>query len=114
MRTAIPSLAKQGIGNVLNPSGYSVINEPGARAKEHDTFTCGHCGFITFTQPRVNGPLMLAVIQFDQSITMREVHRCRKCFRHVCPKCENNLFSCTPYEAKIEAEEALARKALIT
>lgn len=99
---------------MLKAEGYSLITDPGQRAVEHDTITCGHCGFITFTAPgRAGDPPRLAVIQFDNSVTMREVHRCRKCWRFVCPKCEKNVFECTPLEAKIEAEENAYRKLIL-
>lgn len=99
---------------MLKAEGYSIINNPGERVVEHDTLTCGHCGFITFTQAGVaGGPPRLAVIQFDNSITMRDVHRCRSCWRFVCPKCEKTAFECMPYEAKIELEEKTARKLIL-
>jgi len=100
---------------VLKAEGYSIITDPDVgRPVEHDTFTCGHCMSITFTQPgRAGGPPRLAVIQFDQSVTMREVHRCRSCWRFICPKCEKTAFNCTPYERKIEEEEATTRRLIL-
>lgn len=97
---------------MLRAEGYSIITSPGERAKEHDTFTCAHCNFITFTKPGIGQPLQVVVIQNDQSIVMKDAGFCRSCFRHICPKCEK-LRECTPLMAKIEAEEAEARRLIL-
>lgn len=97
---------------MLKAEGYSVIMSPGERDKEHDTFSCAHCNYITFTKPRVDGPLQVVVIKNDQSVVLQDAGFCRKCFRHICPKCEK-LRNCTPLLAKIEAEEATARQLIL-
>lgn len=94
---------------MLNPQGYSIITEPGKRDVEHDTFTCGHCGFITFTEGGIGKPPTVVVIKGDNSVEVKEVGRCFKCWRFICPRCERTPFECTPVEAKVEAEEKAAR-----
>lgn len=96
---------------MLRAEGYSVINAPGERAIEQDTYTCGHCNFITFTQPGLGKPLQTAVIQPGGTVIMKDAGFCRKCWRHICPRCEN--FECQPLEAKIEREERTARKLIL-
>jgi hypothetical protein len=91
---------------MLKAGGYSIITTPGAKPIEHDTFTCAHCGFVTFTKSGF-GCMEVAVIQFDHAVTMRQVSRCRRCFEYICPKCEGR--DCTPRLASIEAEEKKAR-----
>lgn len=93
---------------MLKAEGYSIITEPGARAKEHDTFTCAHCQAITFTQPGFNQPLQVAMIQADASVVMKDAGFCRQCYRHICPRCENKL-ECVPIEKAIDLEEKAAR-----
>lgn len=93
-----------------NAGGYSIITEPGQRDVEHDTYTCGHCGSITFTVGEGNR-LQVAVIKGNGNIEMRDAGFCRKCWRHICPRCIG--FKCTPFEAKIEQEEAEANKRII-
>lgn len=105
-----PTPAKQGLGAVLKAEGYSIINSPGERAIEHDTFTCGHCNFITFTKG-IGSKMQVVVIQNDQSVTVKDAGFCRKCWRYICPRCEN--FDCTPLEAKLDAEEKQARKLIL-
>jgi hypothetical protein len=84
--------------------GYSVITEPGKRDVEHDTFSCAHCNAITFTQPGWGKPLQVAVVRVDGSIMMKDAGFCRKCYRHICPRCENK-FECTPVEKRLDDEE---------
>lgn len=96
---------------MLNPGGYSIITEPGERAKETDTYSCAHCNAITFTKPGFGRPLQVAVIKKDLSVEMVDAPFCRNCYRHICPRCTK--FECVPLEKKIEIEEAASRKALI-
>lgn len=96
---------------MLRAEGCSIITSPGERVRETDTFTCGHCNAITFTKPGLGGPLQVAMIKADHSVVMKDAGFCRKCWRHICPRCEN--FECVPLEAKIEAEEATARKLIL-
>lgn len=97
---------------MLKAEGYSVINNPGERALEHDTFTCGHCMAITFTKAGLGGPLQVAMIQADGSVRMIDAGFCRSCWRHICPRCQNN-FECVPYQKKIDIEETAARKLIL-
>lgn len=94
---------------MLRPEGYSIITEPGERDIEHDTLTCGHCGKIDFTSAGVDKPPQIVIVKMDQTVTVTEVQRCFKCWRFICPKCQNKPFECTPYEAQIEAQEKVAR-----
>lgn len=94
---------------MLNPAGYSIITEPGKRDVEHDTFTCGHCGHITFTEGGIGKPPTVVVIKMDQSVEVTEVHRCMRCWRYICPRCQRTPFECVPLEKKVEQEEKAAR-----
>lgn len=84
--------------------GYSVITEPGAPDKEQDTFSCAHCNAISFTEPGWNKPLQVAVVRADNSVYMKDAGFCRRCYRHICPRCENK-FECTPIEKRFDDEE---------
>lgn len=86
--------------------GYSIIIDPSAPTKEHDTFTCAHCQAITFTKAG-HGPLQVAIIQLDGSVRMQAAGFCQSCFRHICPRCEGK--GCNPVEKQIELEEKAAR-----
>lgn len=94
---------------MLKPGGYSIITDPGARPVEHDTFSCAHCGFITFTKAGW-GPMQVAVIRKDGSMYMKDVAKCFKCDEYVCPRCEGG--ECMPKMKRIEQEEKAARKAI--
>lgn len=94
---------------MLKPEGYSVITEPGKRDVEHDTLTCGHCGAISFTSAGVNQPPQIVVVKWDQTVKVTSVERCFKCWRFICPICQNKPFECVPLEKKIELEEKAAR-----
>lgn len=101
---------------MFRAEGYSIITAPGERAIEQDTYTCGHCNAISFTKPLVGGTLQVAVVQNDGSVRMQPAGFCRKCWRWICPRCEaaaGRGFECVPLEAKIEAEEAAARKLIM-
>lgn len=89
--------------------GYSTIMSPGERALEQDTFTCAHCSAISFTKPGWDKPLQVAVIRNDGSVFMKDAGFCRKCYRHICPRCENT-FECTPIEKRMEDEEKAWRR----
>ena len=90
-----------------NPQGYSVITNPGERAIEHDTFSCAHCGHITFTKGTW-GNMQVAIIKGDGNVTMRDVHKCFRCDEYICPRCVGQ--ECTPKFKRIEQEERAARK----
>lgn len=97
---------------MLNPSGYSIITDPGAsRPLEHDTFTCAHCRFITFTSGGVGKPLQVAMIKSDGSVTLVDANFCRSCFQYHCPK--PSCFECVPAMKKIEDEEKAARRLIL-
>ena len=96
---------------MLNAGGYSVTFAPGERDVERDTYSCAHCGFITFTNPGFGRPLQVAVITKDLSVEMRDAPFCRSCYRHICPRCEGK--DCVPIEKKVDLEEAAARKGII-
>jgi hypothetical protein len=92
-----------------NPQGYaSVIGPPGrlvsqaARAAnpgldalaahtECDTFTCGHCQHVTLVPP------------FARPEDMGGF--CRQCSTAICKSC-HGVGTCTPWEAKMEKQEA--------
>lgn len=97
---------------MLKAEGYSVINAPGSRPLEHDTITCAHCGFITFTKGGLGTPLTVAVVHLDQSVTMREVKRCHSCWGYICPKCEA-IGECNPRMKRIEEEEKQALRLIL-
>jgi hypothetical protein len=40
----------------------------------------------------------------DGSVMMKDAGFCRKCYRHICPRCENK-FECTPVEKRLDDEE---------
>jgi len=89
-----------------NPQGYSVITNPGERAIEHDTFSCAHCGAITFTKGAW-GQLQVAIIKGDGKVEMRDVHKCYSCDNYICPRCVGK--DCIPKFKRIEQEEKAAR-----
>lgn len=94
-----------------NPSGYSVITEPGQRAVEHDTISCAHCGFINFTVGGFGRPLQVAVIKGDGTTEMRDAAKCFTCDEYICPRA--GCRECVPKLKRIEREEAAARKLIL-
>lgn len=92
-----------------NASGYSVINSPGERSLEHDTFSCAHCGKIEFTRG-LWGNFQIAVIKGDGTVEMRDVHKCFRCDEYICPRCVGK--DCEPKFKRIEREEREARRIL--
>ena len=97
---------------MLNPSGYSIITDPAAgRPIEHDTFTCAHCGFITFTSGGVGKPMQVVVMSADGIPRTMDARKCGTCWQWVCPKASCN--DCQSRFAKIEAEEKAALKKFI-
>ena len=96
-----------------NAGGYSIITDPAVgRPIEQDTFTCAHCNAITFTREGLGKPLQVAVIRVDGSVTMKDAGFCRRCYRHICPRCENS-FECTPIEKRLEEDEKAWRGGII-
>lgn len=89
-----------------NAGGYSVITSPGEHDVEHDTFSCAHCGFITFTKAGW-GPMQVAVVRSDGSVFMKDVSKCFKCDEYICPRCVGK--DCMPKMKRIELEEKEAR-----
>jgi hypothetical protein len=92
-----------------NPQGYNLVTMPGEKPVEHDTVTCPHCQWVGLTKG-ANGHLQVKVFSNDGA-TFRYIDAgfCRKCMRHTCPRKECQA-ECFPIEARIEAEELLARK----
>lgn len=77
-----------------NAGGYAVIFDPEAGVREADTFTCFHCNSVVHVKARAMP---------DEFGSM-----CRMCMKMVCAKCADG--SCTPFEKRLEAIEALDRK----
>jgi hypothetical protein len=96
-----------------DPQGYSIVTDPRfSRPIERDTTTCGHCNAVSFTEREAGKPQVL-IFRMDGTHYMKDVGFCRKCWRYICPRCEGKR-DCTPFEAKLEIEEAVARKSLWT
>jgi hypothetical protein len=77
-----------------NPGGYSIWVDPETATVERDTFTCSHCGGVTFVDPFVN-PRDLG-------------GGCRSCMGLLCPKCydlRSNGGPCVPWEKQMEIME---------
>ena len=89
-----------------NAQGYSVIVNPGDRPLEHDTFSCAHCGNMTFTKG-MWGNMQVAVIKGDGTTLMRDVHKCFRCDEYICPRCVGK--ECEPKFKRIEREEREAK-----
>lgn len=94
-----------------NAQGYNIVTSPGERSIEHDTITCAHCQWVGLTKG-VNSHLQVMVMANDGK-TFRYVDAgfCMKCMRPTCPRPACRL-ECVPIEAKVEAEEKLARMIL--
>lgn len=80
----------------MKVQGYATWTDPdlGTTTKERDTFTCCHCNKIVFIEPKAD-PSTLGGF-------------CRLCMKGVCPTCHNKG-TCTPFEKKMEKDEARAR-----
>lgn len=72
------------------PQGYSIVTHlDHDRAKEADTFTCGHCGRVVFVEP------------FADPASMGG--RCTCCDTLICPGCVGK--GCDPLEEKLRRWE---------
>lgn len=78
---------------MLRPGGYAVTEEPERPRDECDTFTCSHCNTVVFVKPKAPASDCGGF--------------CRMCMKLVCPRCADG--SCTPFEKKLEQQEARAR-----
>lgn len=97
-----------------NAGGFAETILPGARTIERDTYTCGHCQNISFTENvTVGGTRKLQVLLFrsDGSHVMADAGFCRNCFRHICPRCDGK--PCVPFEKRLDDEERSARGLII-
>lgn len=75
-------------------TGYATLTDPAlSQPQEWDTFTCGHCW----------PPTIHNVQPFCDPADLGGL--CKVCMRLICPKCLGEG-SCTPFEKKLEAEEA--------
>ncbi len=91
------------------PGGYATIIDPGASqlVTEFDTITCPHCGNVSMTKG-TSGALETMVFRSDGSHYMRAAGFCRKCYQHVCPKCDGK--DCDNRFRRLDEQEAAARK----
>lgn len=94
---------------MLKPGGYATIIDPGARqlVTEHDAITCPHCGKVEMTKAGFGNPEVL-VFRADGSHYMRAAGFCRKCFQHVCPRCDGK--ECDNRFRRLDEQEAAAQK----
>lgn len=76
------------------PGGYAVWTHADGHTVETDSFTCGHCQFVTFVPPRTD-PANLGGL-------------CKVCMRLICQRCTAKG-SCTPFEQALERSEARDR-----
>lgn len=78
------------------PGGYGVISDPQVSApyQERDTFTCGHCQYIVFVQPKCDGADAGGL--------------CKQCMRLICPRCVGRM-TCFPWEEMLKRQESKGR-----
>jgi len=72
------------------PGGYLIVNDPSLRAKEADTFTCGHCVRIVRVKPKADAADFGGL--------------CKCCMKLICSRCVN-IGTCYPIEKAIEDHE---------
>lgn len=74
-------------------AGGSAVWTGDGRSVERDTMTCAHCNCVTIVAVKPAAP---------------NTGFCRMCMKSVCLKCEA-LGKCTPFEKRLEADEARDR-----
>ena len=71
--------------------GLFVYDEPEKQTREVESFTCGHCNFVTKIKPRCD-PADAGGL-------------CKRCMRLICKGCAGAM-RCDPIEKKLERAEA--------
>lgn len=75
---------------ITRPQGLATFTDPDGLT-EFDTYTCGHCQFITLVPAKADPTLMGGL--------------CKICMRLVCSKCADKGY-CEPWEKAMEKQEA--------
>lgn len=91
-----------------NPRGYGVWSSDSG-TREVDSITCGHCQRVVFVKPG-SATTVYLLYATDPAVPPREEPGagCRVCMRPICLTC-HAAGRCTPFEQRIEQQEARQR-----